>query len=76
MHPSRDTSKTGFFDEGILSLLHKTRPVNDGEAGMIACQMTKDLFEYTPVDMIARVTLGAATCMEKALKSDINNLFI
>jgi len=43
---------------------------------MIACQMTMDLFEYRLDDMIKGPALGgAATYIEKALKSDLN-LFI
>jgi peroxiredoxin family protein len=43
---------------------------------MIACQMTLDLFEYSKSDLIEGIEIGgAATYMEKALKSDIN-LFI
>jgi len=43
---------------------------------MIACQMTLDLFEMDKEDMIENIELGgAATYMERALKSDIN-LFI
>ena len=43
---------------------------------MIACQMTMDLFEYSPKDMIEGPVLGgAATYIETATKSDIN-LFI
>jgi peroxiredoxin family protein len=48
------------------------------EAGakVIACQMTMDLFGYSPKDLIAGVTLGgAATYMEEALKSKVN-LFV
>ena len=48
------------------------------EAGakVIACQMTMDLFGYSPEDLIAGVTLGgAATYMEEALKSKVN-LFV
>lgn len=45
------------------------------EAGakVIACQMTMDLFGFTPKDLIDGVTLGgAATYMEEALDSKVN----
>ncbi len=48
------------------------------EAGakVIACQMTMDLFGFSPKDLIDGVTLGgAATYMEEALKSKVN-LFV
>ena len=45
-------------------------------AKVIACQMTMDLFGYSPKDLISGVTLGgAATYMEEALKSKVN-LFV
>jgi peroxiredoxin family protein len=48
----------------------------EADVKMIACQMTMDLFEYTPEDMIEGPVLGgAATYIETATKSDIN-LFI
>jgi peroxiredoxin family protein len=48
----------------------------ESEVKMIACQMTLDLFEYSKSDLIEGIEIGgAATYMEKALKSDIN-LFI
>ena len=40
---------------------------------LIACQMTMDLFEYTPEIMMDDIEYaGAATYMEQALQSDIN----
>ena len=48
----------------------------ESDVGMIACQMTMDLFEYTLDDMIPGIELGgAATYIEVATQSDIN-LFI
>ena len=62
--------------KGVASIEDLREAAVDTEVRMIACQMTLDLFEYTPDDMIEGVELGgAATYMEVANKSDIN-LFI
>lgn len=62
--------------KGVASIEDLREASVDLEIRMIACQMTLDLFEYTPDDMIDGVELGgAATYMETAAKSDIN-LFI
>ena len=43
------------------------------EVNMIACQMTMDLFEYSPDDMIEGVTVGgAASWVDIATRTDIN----
>ncbi len=45
----------------------------ESEVEMIGCQMTMDLFEFKRKDMIPGIKIGgAATYMEKALKSEIN----
>ncbi|HZZ63411.1 MAG TPA: DsrE/DsrF/DrsH-like family protein [Roseiarcus sp.] len=62
--------------KGVASIEELRQAAIDSDVKMIACQMTMDLFEYKLEDMIEGPTLGgAATYMEKALKSDIN-LFI
>lgn len=62
--------------KGVASIEDLREASVDLEIRMIACQMTLDLFEYTPDDMIDGIELGgAATYMETASKSDIN-LFI
>jgi peroxiredoxin family protein len=48
----------------------------ESDVRMIACQMTMDLFDYRPEDMIEGPEIGgAATFIEQAAKSEIN-LFI
>lgn len=62
--------------KGVASIEELREISVEAEMELIACQMTMDLFEYSVDDMIDGVTLGgAATYMERALKSDIN-LFI
>jgi peroxiredoxin family protein len=62
--------------KGVASIEELREAALESEVKMIACQMTMDLFEYKIEDMIEGPELGgAATYMEKALKSDIN-LFI
>ncbi len=62
--------------KGVASIEDLREASVDLEIRMIACQMTLDLFEYTPDDMIDGIELGgAATYMEVASRSDIN-LFI
>ena len=59
--------------KGVASIEELRQMALDLEIKMIACQMTMDLFEYKLDDMIEGPTLGgAATWMEKALKSDVN----
>jgi peroxiredoxin family protein len=62
--------------KGVASIEELREMALEAEVKMIACQMTMDLFEYTPKDMIEGPVLGgAATYIETATKSDIN-LFI
>jgi peroxiredoxin family protein len=62
--------------KGVASIEELREAALDSGVRMIACQMTMDLFEYNLDDMIEGPELGgAATYMEKAIKSDLN-LFI
>lgn len=62
--------------KGVASIEDLREAAIESDIKMIACQMTLDLFEYNKSDLIDGVEIGgAATYMEKALKSDIN-LFI
>jgi len=62
--------------KGVASVEELREAAIESDVKMIACQMTLDLFEYSKDDLIEGVEIGgAATYMEKALKSDIN-LFI
>ena len=62
--------------KGVASIEELRDMALEADVKMIACQMTMDLFEYTPKDMIEGPVLGgAATYIETATKSDIN-LFI
>lgn len=62
--------------KGVASIEELREIAVESDVNLIACQMTMDLFEYSKDDMIDGVELGgAATYMEKALKSDVN-LFI
>ena len=62
--------------KGVASIEELREAAIESEIKIIACQMTMDLFEFKTEDMIDNLSLGgAATYMEKALKSDIN-LFI
>jgi peroxiredoxin family protein len=62
--------------KGVASIEELRNMALEADVKMIACQMTMDLFEYTPKDMIEGPVLGgAATYIENATKSDIN-LFI
>lgn len=62
--------------KGVASIEELRDIAVECDINLIACQMTMDLFEYSTDDMIDGIELGgAATYMEKALKSDIN-LFI
>ncbi len=62
--------------KGVASIEDLREAAVYSDVRMIACQMTLDLFEYKPEDMIDGIELGgAATYMEVASKSDIN-LFI
>ena len=62
--------------KGVASIEDLRAMAIEADIELIGCQMTMDLFELKKKDMIPGVKLGgAATYMEKALKSDIN-LFI
>ncbi|MCP3970905.1 MAG: peroxiredoxin family protein [Rhodobacteraceae bacterium] len=62
--------------KGVASIEELREAAIESEIEMIGCQMTLDLFEYKREDMIDEMEIGgAATYMEKALRSDIN-LFI
>lgn len=62
--------------KGVASIEDLREAAVYSDVRMIACQMTLDLFEYSPDEMIDGIELGgAATYMEVAAKSDIN-LFI
>ena len=62
--------------KGVASIDELREAAQESEVSMIGCQMTMDLFEYDKKDMIDGIEVGgAATYMERALKSDIN-LFI
>lgn len=62
--------------KGVASIEELRSMALEADVKMIACQMTMDLFEYTPKDIIEGPVLGgAATYIETATKSDIN-LFI
>ncbi len=62
--------------KGVASIEELREAAVESDVKMIACQMTMDLFEYKLDDLIEGTTLGgAATFMEKALKSDVS-LFI
>jgi peroxiredoxin family protein len=62
--------------KGVASIEELREAAIESDVKLIACQMTMDLFEFKTEDMIDDLSLGgAATYMEKALKSDIN-LFI
>ena len=62
--------------KGIASIPELREAAIEAEVGMIGCQMTMDLFEFKRDDLIPGIEVGgAATFMERALKSDVN-LFI
>ena len=59
--------------KGVASIDELREMAVEAEVKMVACQMTLDLFEYTPDDLIDGPELGgAATYIEMAAKSDIN----
>ncbi len=62
--------------KGVASIEDLREAAIDSDVKLIGCQMTLDLFEWGPEDMIDEMEIGgAATYMENALASDIN-LFI
>jgi len=59
--------------KGVASIEELREAAQLSDVRLIACQMTMDLFEYKPTDMIDDLEYaGAATYMENALASDIN----
>ncbi|MEZ5995587.1 MAG: DsrE/DsrF/DrsH-like family protein [Hyphomonadaceae bacterium] len=59
--------------KGVASIEELREAAVLSDVQLIACQMTMDLFEYKPKQMIDGIEYGgAATYMENALKSDIN----
>ncbi|MGO9358073.1 MAG: sulfur carrier protein DsrE2 [Xanthobacteraceae bacterium] len=59
--------------KGVASIEELREAAIEADVKIIACQMTMDLFEFKTSDMIDGLTLGgAATYMERALKSDVN----
>ena len=62
--------------KGVASIEDLRAAAIESDIELIGCRMTMDLFEFDEADMIDGVKIaGAATYMEKALKSEIN-LFI
>lgn len=62
-----------FKKKGVASIEELREAAVESDVKLIACQMTMDVFELSKDDMIDGVELGgAATYMERALKSDIN----
>jgi len=62
--------------KGVASIPELREAAIESDIEMVGCQMTLDLFELDKKDLIDGIEIGgAATYMEKALKSDIN-LFI
>lgn len=59
--------------KGVASIEELREAAQLSDVRLIACQMTMDLFEYKPENMIEGLEYaGAATYMENALTSDIN----
>ena len=62
--------------KGVASIEDLRTAAIESDIEMIGCQMTMDLFEFKKSEMIDGVKIGgAATYMERALKSELN-LFI
>ncbi len=62
--------------KGVASIPDLREAAIESDVRLIGCQMTMDLFEWSQDDMIEGIEIGgAATYMERALKSDMN-LFI
>jgi peroxiredoxin family protein len=59
--------------KGVASIEELREAAQLSDVRLIACQMTMDLFEYKPTDMLDGLEFaGAATYMETALSSDLN----
>lgn len=65
--------KTMLKKKGVPTIAELRSLALEADVNLIACQMTMDLFEYTPADMIEGITLGgAATWVDRATRCDIN----
>jgi peroxiredoxin family protein len=79
--PGADAAATATWQDlikrkGVASIEELRQIALESDVRMIACQMTMDLFDYRPEDMIEGPEIGgAATFIEQAAKSEIN-LFI
>jgi peroxiredoxin family protein len=59
-------------DKGVASVEELRDLCNEAEVKMVACQMTVDLFEFSPTEFIDGIEFGgAATFFEFAGESDI-----
>ncbi|MBL4614953.1 MAG: DsrE/DsrF/DrsH-like family protein [Magnetovibrio sp.] len=59
--------------KGIASIPELREMCLESDVKIVGCQMTMDLFEWTPDQMIPEMELGgAATYMAGALESDVN----
>jgi peroxiredoxin family protein len=68
--------KSKMKNKGVASLSELRAACIEAEVGLIGCQMTVDLFGFTPQDFIAETRFGgAATFLEFAGGADIS-LFI
>ena len=64
--------KKKMASKGVASLEELRELCSEAEVKMVACQMTVDLFEFTPSDFIDDIEYGgAATFFEFAGESDI-----
>jgi len=64
-------------DKGVASIEELRSACVEGGVKLVACQMTVDVFGYTPADFIPEVTdwIGAASFLPVAQKADVS-LFI
>lgn len=59
--------------KGVASIEELREAALESDVELVACRMSMDLFEWKAEDMLEGIAFGgAATYMEKALKSDIN----
>jgi peroxiredoxin family protein len=59
--------------KGVASVSELRSAALESDVKFIACQMTLDLFEMDPKDLISDIEIGgAATYMEGALEADVN----
>jgi peroxiredoxin family protein len=62
--------------KGIASIEELREAALESGVKLVACQMTMDLFEFSPSDMVEGVSFGgAATYLGAAVKADVN-LFV